>query len=300
MAAYVSEQQIRCFLSSPRLVDTARLRQVLGELGVEVSSVDELPTAGELPTAKLLNQMRSASFVLGVLTKDKGDAVLFELGVGIGLGKPVFLIAEHKESLATGLLDLPLVVSSLSAVETLRFHLEAFITNLKLSRGTSISTRRPPRFYGGGEAVPVPLDHPQPRGMVAERRVAEALRRAGGNVTVSPTFGTDAEADMVVWLSGPIDLGAGGPILVEVKSTARGRFPEGGVRQLERLIRRSHLRAAILITNTTEKGVAARMLDGAYLYALSISELERFAESEELVRELTKARNRLAHGVSPS
>lgn len=144
MVAHAGGQKVRCFLSSPRLVDTAPLRLVLGELGVEVSSVDELPTAGELPTAKLLNQMRNASFVLGVLTKDKGDTVLFELGVGIGLGKPVFLIAEHKESLATGLLDLPLVVSSLGSVETLRFHLEAFITNLRLARGTSTSTS--PRF----------------------------------------------------------------------------------------------------------------------------------------------------------
>ena len=299
MTEHKRRSKMRCFLSSPRLIDTAQIRRILRDLNIEVGSVDDLPTAGELPTTELLNQIRSASFVLGVLTEEGSSAVLLELGIAIGLGKPVFLIAEDKASLATTLLGLPLVVSPLTAIDTLRFHLEAFIANLILPRRSTPSGKKPVRFYGGGEAVPDARSAPSMLGTVIERRVADAFMRVGGSVTMSLKLGTGAEADMIVWLPGALDIGAGGPLLVEVKASAKQRFPEGGLRQLERLIEQSHLRAAVLVTDTAEEGIAVRMLQGAYLYAISISELERLAEADALLPELIIARNRLAHGVYP-
>lgn len=301
MGARLEGQKLRCFLSAPNFVDTTALREILAHLEVEVSSIENLPPAGDLPTARLVDQIRNASFVLCVLPAERGGAALFELGVGIGLGKPVFLVVENKESLATGLLSLPLVISPPDASETLRFHLEAFIDNLKLPAKTSSSKVKIPRFYGGGPAIELtPMPARPASGFLAELRVAKAFQRIGGLVTLSPTFGSDAEADMVVWLPGATDIGAGGPVLVEVKPMAKERFPANGVRQLERLIRRSHLRAAILVTGTAEKGVAARVIDGAYLYALSAAELEKFSAAEDLMLELAKARNRQAHGASLS
>lgn len=286
------KQPLRCFLSSPRLVDTAKLRDVLTRLAVEVASVDALPTAGDLSSSELVNRIREATFVVGVVSDIDSSAVLFEVGIALGMSKPVFLVADDKESLTTSLLGLPLVVAPLSDTNTLQFHLQNFVASLSFARPKTQS--KVIRMYGGGEAIPTPLTG----GQLAEARVAAAFRKAGSEVTVSPRFNSESEADMIVWLSSAMDLGAGGPLLVEVKSTARESFPQGAIHQVERLLEKSHLRAAVLVTNSPEKGVAARMIKSSFLYSLSIAELERLAEADMLPHEFIKARNRLAHGVT--
>jgi Restriction endonuclease len=214
----------------------------------------------------------------------------------MGLGKPVFLVADDKEHLASSLLSLPFVVASPYDVETLRFHMEAFLPSLALPRKTSTVSKRPPRFYGGGEPVPIQRTDSSPEAQV-ERRVAAAFRRAGANVTVSPQIAEDSEADMIIWLPDP-DLGAGGPLLVEVKSRATEAFPAGGVQQIRRLLDRSHLHAAVLVTNAPDPGLSGRIMGGAFVYTVSILELERLAEAGKLGQELKRVRNRLAHGAA--
>jgi hypothetical protein len=287
--------RLRCFLSSPFLVDTEPLRRVLTGLNVELGSIEEFPSAGQSPVELVSAQIRRASFVLGVITGEENAAVLFELGLATGLGKPVFLIADDKERLASSLLSLPLVVAPLTDTENLRFHLEAFLASLALPRQATTAPRKPPRFYGGGEAVSLPRSSGSPEAR-SEQRVEAAFRRAGANVTVSPQIAEGSEADMIVWLP-DLDLGLGGPLLVEVKSRATEAFPVNGIRQVERLLCRSHLRAAVLVTNAPDPGVSGRVVQGAFVYAVSIPELERLAEAGKLTQELKRIRNRLAHGV---
>lgn len=102
---------------------------------------------------------------------------------------------------------------------------------------------------------------------------------------------------MIVWLADP-DLGAGGPLLVEVKARAKEAFPAQVLRQVRRLLDKSHLRAALLVTNAPDLGVSGRIVEGAFVYAVSIPELERLSEAGELGRELRRVRNRLAHGAA--
>lgn len=296
MAEETRRPRLRCFLSSPFLVDTGSLRRVLKDLDVEFGSVEDFPTAGQTTVAAASTQIQRASFVIGVVAGAESGAVLFELGLALGLGKPVFLIAENKEHLASSLLGLPLVVAPLADTDTLRFHLEAFLASLALPRRTPAATALPHGFYGGGDAVPIPPPLRSPE-VAGERRVEAAFRRAGANVTVAPRIAEGSEADMIVWLADP-DLGAGGPLLVEVKARAKEAFPAQVLRQVRRLLDKSHLRAALLATNAPDLGVSGRIVEGAFVYAVSIPELERLSEAGELGRELRRVRNRLAHGAA--
>lgn len=296
MAKALRRSRLRCYLSSPFLVDTKPLRRVLQDLEVDVGSIEDLPPAGQMLSGLLTEQIQSASFVLGVLSADEGAAVLFEIGVATGLGKPVFLIADDEERLPSSLLSLPFVAASLTDAETIRFHLEAFIASLAFPRKAT-SVKPPLGFYGGGEMVPVQRPGRRSSGSRSELRVEAAFRQAGASVTVSPQIGEGTEADMIVWLP-DADLGLGGPLLVEVKSAATETFPENALRQVRRLFARSHLRAAVLVTNSPEKGVSGRIVEGAFVYSVSIPELERFAGAGKLGLELKRLRNRLAHGAA--
>jgi hypothetical protein len=182
------QPRLRCFLSSPFLVDTGSVRRVLQDLNVETTSIDDFPPAGQTPVEAVSAQIRRASFVLSVITGDRNAAVLFELGLAMGLGKPVFLVADDKDHLAASLLSLPFVVTSLNDVETLRFHMEAFLASLALPRKTSTVSKRRPRFYGGGEPVPIQRTDSSPEAYrVAFRLFAVPDRPAIGCPPPSPT-----------------------------------------------------------------------------------------------------------------
>lgn len=294
MSKEATRRPLRCFLSSPFLVDTGPLRRVLQDLNVEVGSVEDLPSAGQMPAAEVMRQIQRASFVVGVLAAES-SAVLFDLGVAIGLGKPAFVIADDKERLAFSLQSLPLVVASPADVETLRFHLESFVASLALRSKAPPAAKKPPRLHAGGETIPI-RHRPSRSEADTEQRVEAAFRRAAANVTVSPHIAEESKADMIVWLP-DLDIGMGGPLLVEVKSRATETFPESDLQQVQRLLNRAHLRAAVLVTNTPDRGVSGRIIGGAFVYGVSVSELERLAEADELSLELKRVRNRLAHGA---
>lgn len=265
---------------------------MLRELGVAVDSIEDLPPAGELPRFEISLRIQRASFVLGILAGEHSasSSVLFEIGVAVGLGKPVFLITE-REDLASSVASLPLVVAPVNEVSAIRFHIDAFVASLAHPQ-LPPTLKKPPRFYGGGAV----LVAPHHGGVSSERRVEEALRRTGASVTVSAKAAA-TEADMIVWLP-ESDLGVSGPLLVEVKEQATEAFPQRATDQLLRLLADFHLRAALLVTNAKEQGITGRVTDGTHLYSVSLVELERLTRSGGLFSELRRVRNRLAHGLT--
>lgn len=102
---------------------------------------------------------------------------------------------------------------------------------------------------------------------------------------------------MIVWLAEP-DLASIGPLLVEVKAKAKQPFPPKVMDQIRRLLESSHLRTALLVTDALDPGLTGRIIDGAYVYTISIAELERIAGAGQLGLELKRVRNLLAHGAA--
>ncbi|WP_159006509.1 hypothetical protein [Bradyrhizobium sp. S69] len=286
----------RCYISSPVLLNTEPLRNLLREMLVDVGDVEEIPPAGEVSVSQLERQIRAASFICGVIsTKIGSGSVLFEIGVAVGLGKPVFLIAEDKSDLPVTVRTLPFVETSIADTDTIRFHLEIFVANLELPRKTS-SVKESPRFYGGGESYPIASREQINTLPSTEGRVAVAFERAGASVTLSPRFGNDAEADMIAWLP-DLDIGIGLPTLVEVRSSAREQFPPRAMDLIRKLLVRSHLKSAIIVTNAPDDDIVGRMFGSGYVFSISINGLENLAQTGQFVSGLKRARNRLAHGL---
>src|SRR5258705_5254328 len=277
-------------------------RKILRKASVRVPSLGDLPPAGELATTKLISQLHRSTFVVAVLSGPHPGPVLFELGVALGIGKSVFVVAADRDRLAPSLLALPYVVASPADGETLSFHLEPFIANLtNTPEATSTSVlKRNLATVADEERAPRPRAAPQkskrppsPDGLTAETRVITAFHRVGATVSVGPEVGPDARADMIIWLPED-DLSIAGPALVEVKTNLSGHPPQAALQQTLSLLEKSHLRTGLIITGQQGARSSAYLLRGSYIYVLSVDELERLAFSGGLVRELRRVRNKVA------
>lgn len=124
------ETPLTCYISSPLLVDTTPLRKLLAELGVTPISVDELPTAGQAIASTLESWMRHTSFVCAVLPAAQSANVLFEIGLALGRGRRTFIVAENGADIPLPIERVPHLIATLDDMDTIRFHLEAFIASL--------------------------------------------------------------------------------------------------------------------------------------------------------------------------
>lgn len=297
-----ADTPLNCYISSSQLVDTTPLRSLLIELGVTPIAIDEMPTAGQAIVQTLESWLRNTSFVCAVLPVDQSANIFFEIGLAQGLGRPVFIIAEEGAEIPVSVQLLPHLTSSLGDRESIRFHLEAFIASLgrrshKLSAAAASIVSAPARSYGGGEAIAIAPRHNPRSTLKHEQEVADLLTSVSTQVTLSAQVGEQFEADMLIWLR-DLDIGQGGPVLVELKSSAKEMFPERALHQITRALAAARLRAAILITGAPDGEMAAKLTTGAVVFSISLDELRREVVSGTFLDSLRRQRNRIFHGAA--
>ncbi len=296
------ETPLNCYISSPLLADTTPLRNLLVELGVTPIAVDEMPTAGQAIVPMLESWLRNTSFVCAVLPAARSANIFFEIGLAQGLGRPVFIIAEEGAEIPISVQLLPHLIASLDDGESIRFHLEAFIASLhrrsrRITAAAASIVSAPARAYGGGEAIQIaPRRLPGPTSE-HEQEVADLLTSVSTQVTRSARVGERFEADMLIWLR-DLDVGQGGPVLVELKFSAKEMFPERALHQITRALVAARLRAAILVTDAPDTEMAAKLITGAVVFSISLKGLRREVGSGTFLDSLRRLRNRIFHGAA--
>jgi hypothetical protein len=122
-----------CFIVAPFGCDVSPLKAALDERGIIWFDL-----ATSLPVRdSILETVRSAietvAFVCGVLTSGESQQeVLFELGIAVGLKKPILLFADRDIDLPMVLTETFYVRTSLKNRNAVDFHLDAFQSNAKL------------------------------------------------------------------------------------------------------------------------------------------------------------------------
>src|SRR2546426_8238289 len=99
-----------CYLAYPRGIDIRPVLESLAEMGVRVIDTTSLEP-GPTPRAESIQaQIAGADVLVGVLSGSARDsAVLFEVGVARGLGKPVIVLAASRASLPSELTGVPII-----------------------------------------------------------------------------------------------------------------------------------------------------------------------------------------------
>jgi hypothetical protein len=95
-------RKVRCFVSASAGTSISTVVRVLKANKVEV--IDSVPPAGTELLSSTKKSLDHADFVLGIISKEKESAnTLFELGIAIGLGKPIAMIVAPSFPLPTTL-----------------------------------------------------------------------------------------------------------------------------------------------------------------------------------------------------
>ncbi len=292
---------MHCYLSVPANIDTEALRHALTDLGVTADQAGELAPPGESWPGEIRRRLREADFVCGVLPDDGLAAtnVAFELGIAVGLGRPVFVIANTTELFPFGLQAFPHMQGTAADVNVIRYHLSAFLKNMKQSTRAALAPvtrpkhRSPPHFE---DIADLRRRAKQPNTSEAEvtQVVSRALMAVGAHVTVAPKINHESRPDAIAWLNAPTDLG--GPVVVEVKRAGnlRTRRPEVTA-QVERYMAAAQARTGLLVVPGFGPDMEVKIVAGGYVFIVSLETLLDLAESGQLVRDLIAERNRFVH-----
>jgi hypothetical protein len=286
-----------CFIAAPIDIDIAPVVRSLMGKGVKCQRVDWFDS-GISPTS-LRTSIRHSDFVLVFSPKEASPNLWFEVGLAIGLGKPIFLVAQQNFLLLSAFRSKSYVRASEWKAEVIEPHLEAFLRTLPVKRLPGSKARRPASHIDlGVERRQARLLTEKSESRHFEALVENLFRKAGLTVTTAPL--DDFGADMAVW-SPKIQRWLGDPILVEVKTRSTLVDHRRSIEKLSDLIKERRGSAGVYVTVLPikrDEGSQVSALRGQVpILLLTMNELFDLIESNRFIEAITEVRNSaLGHG----
>jgi len=227
------------------------LRKQLEDRQVTCFSLDRI-SASSGSTVSVQSLIQRSDFVAGILPSGLSQNVAFELGVALGLGKPLLLFA-HKSS------PVPFDLASVNILQIERLdqttwndYIEAFLRTIRPSKtdfqksGTRKEANPSRRWREIRAEFTRLLEKPDSSfERNFERLVERAFKQGGFSLTASPgpEFGADfalASPKLIEALSLPI--------LIEVKNNLRNRLAQASLDRLSTLVRERRGGAGLIVT----------------------------------------------------
>lgn len=211
---------MQAFLSYPYGVDVSFVAMAIRDANWDL--VDPVRSSGPM-LVSIRNMIANADAVIvaggGPGSHDPG-ALLVEVGVAIGLGKPVLVVWAESSLLPPGLpSELRVSRLALRNLDALRFHIGVFLADVGAG-SRSLRDRVPTRATPSDlNRLATQLDRLQARSSIPETdflRWIEDLFRAVGSKSVPSPHPDDRGFDLV--LSAPPSWNLDGPVLVEAKT----------------------------------------------------------------------------------
>lgn len=294
MAMMDSFEGRTCFVAAPIETDLSPVIASLIQRGIKCNQANWFDL--RLTPASLKNAIRRSDFVCVFSPVAPPDNLWFEVGLVIGLGKPIFMVAPQDFLMHSALSSMSFVGASEWNSDVVEPHLDAFLRTLPRRRSTESRKKR---------RLSKPVDYSDEREQIEsfvekseaelETFVENLFRKAGLNVTTAPL--KDFGADMAVW-SPSIKENFGDPILVEVKRLSALVDHSWGIERLSDLVKSGRASAAIYLTIAPieqDPALGRATPDRIPVLLLSVSELIDLLESNRFIESIRDARNRI-HG----
>jgi hypothetical protein len=244
-------EQKTCFLIALPGSQLDVVRRQLQKNNVACLSLDRtIPSAANATSVKSI--LKRSDFVTCILPLSPPPNLIFELGVAMGLGKPILLFAEDPVKVPIDLAWSRALNSDLISTEALNTFLEAFIRTVPESptKTLTIPKRTSSQrisFWQGlkSEASRIPTLGAEVADSKMEALIERAFQSSGFNLTSSP--GRDFGADFALVSPGVID-NFGLPILVEVKNNSQSAVRQNDVDRLLKLLSERRGAAGLIVT----------------------------------------------------
>jgi hypothetical protein len=214
------------------------------------------------------------------------------MGVGEGLGKPIFVVALNKRINAFAISKFSIATVSLNESSALAFQLDLFLSTphetIFVRGQQKIALPNPivPKIERGGGPVST--------GYALERQVYEIIIEAGGSAIAEPENTRSASPDLLMWLpqqeSSLLD-----PAAIEVKAVGTTQIARKVEKQLLSFMQVGGIQSAILLTH--DQATLSFRPTVPNFFWLSIENFELLIRSGNLGQHLRNLRNRAAHGA---
>lgn len=300
---FSKQKTLACFISALASTDTSLLRRILSEVGVRSYDAYDF-SIGDSIQEEITSKIKRADFAIIVYSMQAPN-VLYEMGICVGLGKPIFVIIppdmevpyfiQNRLHLRTDLKD-----SSALRITLSKFVQELTATSTKpkrklAARKSQIVSRHTLRDY----LNKIHDLRKQGEGEEVESLVFQLFRSLALDVVRNEYSERDKGVDLAIW-SDALMPTLGNPLLIEVKS---GPLSPNSIRQaekqLQKYIAETDAKAAILLYLDKHN---RRFSELSFSFPFII----RF-DLEDFVNELSKhpfeeivlaQRNRIVHGAS--
>jgi len=283
-------RHMRVFLSASADADTHTLREALEELGADVLATTDVASGGGirsvlLPTDRLVGLLQYPAV--------GNTAVLVEIGIAIGMGLPVLVIAPPASPIPAALGDVIVVRSAADDLDALQLPLKLFVR-------TAASRPSPsPTSSASHEQVDLArfreqlatLEEAGNDGRDLVQLVADLLRYSGAQVEEQPSWAEGWRPDIALAIPG--QEGRLGTVIVELKISRDRKTLESAAFQLVQYVLALRGGLGLLLYPGSELELPTTPMTACLSLNRLLSELSDRSLADVLVRARNEAIHRL-------
>jgi hypothetical protein len=292
----------RIFISHAARHEVEILRKLVQSAGASVDDSYGVSDSKDI-LKRSAKSLASSDAMIAVLGKGTSN-VLFEIGLAVGLGKPIFLLLEPGTNVPPFVPPSTFLSSDLTDSAVLRLGIKQFLVEISKPSAKGKLARETPRSEPAGELAVGQLIKKLKKLRAAPtaeevESVAGELLQAANAGTVEQHRGGDPGVDFAVW-SDALAPSLGNPILVQVKAAELNEMSfRVAYSRLVRQVQDSEARAGLFLYLDTKGRRFAR--PATWVPYVLLFDLEDFAielSSNSFAKLLTEHRNKAVHGLT--
>jgi Holliday junction resolvase len=294
----------RCFLSAPFGANLAALTRALDRAEIQWEWAKDNPASAARLPGDVRRIIREVDMVIGVLMATSADSnTIFEIGVAVGLAKPVLLVVTEDAPIPFSVSELPLLRASLNDESAINLHLD--LLKRSVLQGFKYAVSPAPRK---GTHMPAPQSSQSAgarntlEGLGFEAAIASVLEKAGAAVIRQPESSGAEEKlrpDVLFWLPGG-DPDLVNPVVIEAKAEPMTQVRLSAAQeQLMKFMQSAGVRTGLVIVKEPppESAPGFRGFPLLNIFTIDFETFRRLLTTGRLAEHLRQERNRAAHGL---
>jgi hypothetical protein len=282
-----------CFVIAPYQVQVGSFLEALRTQNVEPFFISDFLKSGSFAISSLRSAFKSVDLVIALLIPGHIlDNVIFEIGLAVGMSRPLLVFAERGLKLPSDLRGLRVNFVDLSALVNTIPEIQKFLepklkSEFVASRYDSLGPpdRARPRLKGPAlsdelRRLRSAIVH-RPSAAQLESDLSRLLTVVGWTVAEARSSAKTRAPDLAVWID-EIQKDVGNPLAVEVKTSLSPQELARAVEQLSHYVTSSGAKAGILLYGgpeiPLERNVAQRFPP---IFAFTLEQLADLLEQEK-------------------
>ncbi len=288
---------MKCFVSSIHNIDVNEVLILLKKRKIDYQTPFSIPMKASIHE-KIIQAIENSDFLIGVISPSMSPNVILEIGIAVGLKKPIFLVStgDSKNIQIPFSLNQYIIVN-IRDHRNLELLLDGFLENIGFSFDeipTEISSKTKHNIE---ISAFVQIENFQNVSQLS-REIEKIFEQSDFNVKAEITTSSQRRADIVVWLK-ETGLTLGNPLIIESKINLSKSGIKESADQIKLYMGDIGSKVGLIISNTIEENLNELMIsEFPFIVYLSFSKLKYLVKSSKFEEYLIEKRNQLAHGGS--